>query len=202
MSKINAFLMLFMGAITSLIILAVVSFYLFAADMQYPWDWMWMHMSSMMGGDYQVPYQHPALPYLGFLFIGFVVLALVGVFGVLYVLISPEVKLTKESVRKSTENSTNPYSAVLKVLTPEERKIVEILMAHEGKFLQKYLRKEAGLTRLKTHRILSRLSKRGLVAMRKVGNTNEIVLADWLYKKQISHEDALSGEDFKSIESS
>lgn len=193
MSKINTFLVLFIVSMVSLIVLIVVSFYLFAANMQYPWDWMWMHMSSMMGGDYQVPYQHPALPYFGFLFIGFIVLALVGVFGILYVLVLPEAKLTKEPMRKSIENSTNPYSVVLKALTPEERKIIEILITHEGKFLQKYLRKEAGLTRLKTHRILSRLSKRGLVVLRKVGNTNEVVLADWLYTKRISDGDVPSG---------
>lgn len=192
MSKINAFLVLFIVSMVSLIVLIVVSFYLFAANMQYPWDWMWMHMSSMMGGDYQVPYQHPALPYFGFLFIGFIVLALVGVFGILYVLVLSEAKL-KEPMRKSIENSTDPYSAVLKVLTPEERKIIEILIAHEGKFVQKYLRKEAGLTRLKTHRILSRLSKRGLVVLRKVGNTNEVVLADWFYTKRISDVDTPSG---------
>ncbi|MEM2915243.1 MAG: hypothetical protein QXH91_07585, partial [Candidatus Bathyarchaeia archaeon] len=73
MRKLNAFLALFSVSMISLIILVAVSFYLFASNMQYPWDWMWTCMSSMMGGNYQVPYPHPVSPYLGFLFIGFIV---------------------------------------------------------------------------------------------------------------------------------
>jgi uncharacterized membrane protein len=48
--------------------------------------------------------------------------------------------------------------------------------------LQKYIRKEAGLSRLKTHRILARLAVRGIVTLNKFGNTNEVQLTDWLKK--------------------
>lgn len=140
-----------------------------------------MHMSSMMGGNYQVPVQNPISPYLGALFIGLIVLTVASVFGVIYFAVFPEQKLANQPEENYIQgNLATPYSAVLKALTPEERKIIEILMIHDGKYFQKYLRKEAGLTRLKTHRILSRLRERGLLTLKRFGNTNEVVLADWL----------------------
>jgi hypothetical protein len=192
MRKINAFLALFTISMISLIVLVVVSFYLFTASTQYPWNWMWMHMGGMMGGNYQVPAQNPVSPYVGVLFIGLIILTAVGAFGLIYFLAFPEEKLVNQLAENRIENFqgnlTTPYSAVLKALTPEERKIIEILRVHNGRYLQKYLRKEAGLTRLKTHRILSRLSERGLLTLIRVGNTNEVVLADWLTQQPKSME--------------
>ena len=57
-------------------------------------------------------------------------------------------------------------------------------MSHKGKYLQKYIRKEAGLSRLKTHRVVARLAERGLITLEKTGNTNEVRLAEWLKKTQ------------------
>jgi uncharacterized membrane protein len=70
----------------------------------------------------------------------------------------------------------------VKTMTDEERSVVQVLKVHEGKYLQKYIRKEAGLSRLKTHRILARLADRGIVTLKKTGNTNEVQLSDWLQK--------------------
>jgi uncharacterized membrane protein len=72
------------------------------------------------------------------------------------------------------------YDAIVKTLTDEERKVIQVLTAHDGKYLQKYIRKEAGLSRLKTHRIVARLAERGIVTLKKSGNTNEVLLANWL----------------------
>ncbi len=74
--------------------------------------------------------------------------------------------------------------SVLKTLKEDERKVLDVLMNHEGKYLQKYIRKEAGLSRLKTHRVIARLAERGIVTLKKTGNTNEIQIADWLKKKE------------------
>jgi uncharacterized membrane protein len=68
-------------------------------------------------------------------------------------------------------------------LKPDKKKVLEVLIANDGKYLQKYIRKEAGLSRLEVHRILSRLAERGMVSLKKSGNTNEVVLADWLKPK-------------------
>jgi len=65
-------------------------------------------------------------------------------------------------------------------LTNDERKVVEVLTSHDGKYLQKYIRNDAGLSRLQTHRIVARLAERGIVTLEKTGNTNMVVLANWL----------------------
>ena len=41
-------------------------------------------------------------------------------------------------------------------------------------------RDEAKLSRLKTHRILARFAERGIVTLKKIGNTNEVTIAEWL----------------------
>jgi uncharacterized membrane protein len=69
---------------------------------------------------------------------------------------------------------------LLKTMTPEEQKVLNVLIAHKGKYLQKYVVKEAGLSRLKTHRIVARFTQRGIVTVKEFGNTNEIQLSDWV----------------------
>ena len=64
-------------------------------------------------------------------------------------------------------------------MTPEEQKVYNVLVAHRGKYLQKYVVKESGLSRLKTHRIVARFAQRGIVTVNEFGNTNEILLSDW-----------------------
>ncbi len=74
----------------------------------------------------------------------------------------------------------NTCGVVLKTMTPEEQKVLNVLVAHQGKYLQKYVSKEAGLSRLKTHRIVARFAERGIVTVTEFGNTNEIVVSDWV----------------------
>jgi len=38
------------------------------------------------------------------------------------------------------------------------------------------------LSRLQTHRVVARLAERGIVTLEKTGNTNQVLLADWLNK--------------------
>ncbi len=57
---------------------------------------------------------------------------------------------------------------------------MNVLVAHKGKYLQKYVVKEAGLSRLKTHRVVARFAQRGIVTIKEFGNTNEIMLSDWV----------------------
>jgi hypothetical protein len=74
----------------------------------------------------------------------------------------------------------NNCSVLLKTMTPEEQKVMNVLVAHKGKYLQKYVGKEAGLSRLKTHRIVARFAQRGIVSVKEFGNTNEIIISDWV----------------------
>jgi uncharacterized membrane protein len=96
-----------------------------------------------------------------------------------YLALFPEIKqktLTKPEVLEKTK----PLSAVMRVLRDDERKIIELLVSSGGKMLQRDLGRQAGFSRVKTHRILYRLATRGIVTAEKHYNTYEITLADWL----------------------
>ena len=80
----------------------------------------------------------------------------------------------------SVSASTNSCEVLLKTMTPEEQKVLNVLISHQGKYLQKYVVKEAGLSRLKTHRVVARFAQRGIVTVNEFGNTNEILLSDWV----------------------
>ena len=76
--------------------------------------------------------------------------------------------------------TSNSCEVILKTMTPEEQKVLTVLIAHQGKYLQKYVGKEAGLSRLKTHRIVARFAERGIVTVKPLGNTNEVTISDWV----------------------
>ena len=95
--------------------------------------------------------------------------------GVVYFLVVPEMKDYVSGGGKET------ISVVLRTLKPDERKVVEVLDAHGGTYLQKFITKEAGLSRLKTHRVVAALSERGIVHVEERGNTNEVSLVDWFH---------------------
>ncbi len=100
---------------------------------------------------------------------------LASMVGVIYFLVLPEMK----DYVAGTGGGKEAVSVVLRTLKPEERKVVVVLDVHGGTYLQKYITKEAGLSRLKTHRIIAALSERGIVRAEKRGNTNEVSLVDW-----------------------
>jgi uncharacterized membrane protein len=158
---------------------------------------MW---GGMMGGHSatQAQTQNAAAPYFGVAFIVAVSLAIVGIVGLVYFALFPEIKIAhalsqpaKFSAAEPTvgvpasvkqpEASASPYEAVLKTLTVDERKVIEVLNTHKGEYLQKYIRSEAGLSRLQTHRVVARLAERGIVTLEKTGNTNTVMLANWLH---------------------
>jgi uncharacterized membrane protein len=93
--------------------------------------------------------------------------------GVIYFLVVPEMKNFASAGGKDTT------SVVLRTLKPDERKVVEVLDAHGGTYLQKYITPEAGLSRLKTHRVVAALSERGIVHVEPKGNTNEVSIVKW-----------------------
>jgi hypothetical protein len=76
--------------------------------------------------------------------------------------------------------ATKNCDVLLKTMTPEEQKVLNVLINHKGKYLQKYIVKESGLSRLKTHRIVARFAQRGIVIVEGFGNTNKIILSDWV----------------------
>ena len=116
----------------------------------------------------------------------FVGTLIIGVLGLVYSLVIPPIRVSSTLVRES--DAVTPAlalrgekaEAVVKTMRPEEEKVFSILVSHGGKFLQKHISREAGLSRLKTHRIVARFAQRGIVTVKPFGNTNEIVVAEWL----------------------
>lgn len=116
--------------------------------------------------------------------VALVVVALVGVVGFGYFLAYPEIRLGP--VPPSPPNVTPPggpeasWAVLMRTAKPEEKKVLEVLAAHDGSYLQKFVVKEAGLSRLKTHRVVSSLAERGVVSVERSGNTNQVTLAPWI----------------------
>jgi hypothetical protein len=123
----------------------------------------------------------------------------IGIIGFSFYMILPEIKnitRTCESAKNerasagqtktsgidthSSNNAPNSCEVILKTMTPEEQKVLTVLIAHQGKYLQKYVGKEAGLSRLKTHRIVARFAERGIVTAKPFGNTNEVTVSEWV----------------------
>ena len=105
-----------------------------------------------------------------------------------YALAFPELTEEKAKGKPSSvaavEKGESALDAVLRVLNEDERKVIETLVAEGGTMLQKDIRWKTGLSRVKTHRILFRLAKRGIVSAEKYYNTNRITLAEWLTKEK------------------
>ena len=53
---------------------------------------------------------------------------------------------TPDSVAPTSNAASNSCEVILKIMTPEEQKVLTVLIAHQGKYLQKYVGKEAGLS--------------------------------------------------------
>ncbi len=72
------------------------------------------------------------------------------------------------------------YKYLVETLMDDERKVVEVLEAHGGKYPRKYIRSEAGMSWLQTNRIISRLAERGVVTFEKNRNMDNVLLANQL----------------------
>ncbi len=68
----------------------------------------------------------------------------------------------------------------MRLLEPDEKRVVEALVAAGGSMLQKEISHELELSRVKTHRVLVRLIRRGVVTAEKYYNTNRIEISGWL----------------------
>jgi predicted transcriptional regulator len=206
MKRVNLFLILLVTAVASLIAATVIGFAIFSTPQdQYSWmGQMWGSNNSSWsghGGMGGMMSQTPTptttastmLPYYGVLFAVLIAVAVIGVVGVSYYLVYPQIRmgqaqpaitLTQPHSAGTVSTGVTAYESVSKTLTDDERKVINVLQMHQGKYLQKYIKAETGLSRLQTHRILARLADRGIVSLEKTGNTNQVVLADWLNQKQ------------------
>lgn len=187
------FLTILIASIAALIALTIVGFAVFSTT-QNSNSWMSQMFggsSGMMGqtGAMQASTASPLLPYFGVLFTVLVSVTVIGIIGIAYYLLYPQIRIgamqptQNMAVNQPATNEATPYESVAKTLTEEERKIITVLNTHDGKYLQKYIRNETGLSRLQTHRIIARLADRGIVSLEKTGNTNQVYLSSWLQQK-------------------
>jgi hypothetical protein len=166
------------SSIFLLVVLIVVGFLLTPTSTPQS-NWvgnMWSCMGDWMSGNY--PNSDPFLNLYGVLLIVAVIVAILGIGGFAYFFIFPELKTTTQT--PPTAQNSSPYESVVKTLNEDERKVLNVLKQHDGKYLQKYIRHEAKLSRLKTHRVIARFAERGIVTLKKMGNTNEVTLTEWL----------------------
>lgn len=68
----------------------------------------------------------------------------------------------------------------LRLLEADEKQVVDALVKAGGSLLQKEISWETKFSRVKTHRVLVRLIRRGVVTSEKYYNTNKITLSEWL----------------------
>jgi len=208
MRKLYIFLTIFIITLSVFLSLALVGWY-FAATSPTYYGSSWMSqmwgphvgsdgdyggMGGMMGNG-----SGATSSYLWIIPVALIVIVALSVIGVVFYLAFPQLRYIKRTCEKPNANSAtmetvksgaglvgnsvvepNTCGVVLKTMTTEEQKVLNVLMAHQGKYLQKYVSKEAGLSRLKTHRIVARFAQRGIVNVKEFGNTNEIVVSDWV----------------------
>ncbi len=199
MKRVYIFLILLVSSLAALIAVTAIGYTIFTSA-QNPYNWMsqmFGESSGMMGGGGMMggtgtTSSNPSMSYFGALFIVFVGITIVGIVGVGYYLLYPQIRIgtvspvaspavqIRSQPQISNSNGSSPYESVSKTLTEDERKIVNVLNSHNGKYLQKYIRNETGLSRLQTHRIIARLADRGILTLEKIGNTNQVFLAEWL----------------------
>ncbi len=197
MRRVNLFLAILIVSIAALITLTAIGFATLSSA-QNPYGWMSQMLGgtggtgSMMGQTQTTQATtNPLLSYFGVSFAVMIGLTIFGIVGLAYYLLYPQIRIgavqpqpTFKVLSTQAPSETSPYNAVSKTLTEEERKIINVLNAHNGKYLQKYIRNETGLSRLKTHRIIARLADRGIVSLEKTGNTNQVFLANWLKQEK------------------
>jgi hypothetical protein len=70
---------------------------------------------------------------------------------------------------------------ILKLLTPEERKIVKKIVESEGKVQQAEITYMEGYTKVRAHRIVESLGKKGILTKEKLGKINVIRMNKGLY---------------------
>jgi len=140
-------------------------------------------MGQMMGGSGGLALTMPWQVWVGLLVLAAVAVA--GLIGLGYFIAYPEIRTAPQATPPAAaaapkEGPPMSWAVLMRTSKPEEKRVLEVLAAHQGNYLQKFVVKEAGLSKLKTHRVVSRLAERGVVNVERSGNTNQVTLAPWV----------------------
>lgn len=93
---------------------------------------------------------------------------------------SAERRMEVDTTIDEETDRDQPIDIAIRLLEPDERRVVKALRDSGGTMLQKDISHELGFSRVKTHRVLVKLIRRGIVTAEKYYNTNKIELVDWL----------------------
>ena len=88
-------------------------------------------------------------------------------------------KLMKKSnsVSNKTPTEIDDKNIILKFLNTGERKVVETLIEKKGEILQSDISRMEGMTKLKTHRAVRDLERKGIIKRESHGKTHRIILS-------------------------
>jgi DNA-binding MarR family transcriptional regulator len=87
-------------------------------------------------------------------------------------------KLVKKNHSVSnTPRKREEKNIILKFLNMGERKVVETLLAKKGEILQSEISRMDGMTKLKTHRAVRDLERKGVIKRESHGKTHRIILS-------------------------
>ncbi|TET26339.1 MAG: hypothetical protein E3J73_04740 [Candidatus Bathyarchaeum sp.] len=100
---------------------------------------------------------------------------------VTYLIMFPEIVLEDEKFN-GEDGFPASFEGAMKVLREDEKEVCMAIWKEGGTALQKDVRWATGLSKVKTHRVVTRLASRGVITVRKEGNRNTLSLASWLYK--------------------
>ena len=90
----------------------------------------------------------------------------------------------KSIENKAVTTQEASIEIALRLLESDEKRVVKVLVDAKGSILQKEISWKTGFSRVKTHRILVRLIRRGVVTSEKYYNTNKITLSNWLFNHE------------------
>jgi predicted transcriptional regulator len=193
MRRVNLFLVSLLISVIALLVTIIIGFNVPYSNTGQFGNWMGGQMGGGMMGQTSIATSTLTAGYFWTLVATLSAWTVISIAGLAYYLAYPQINMGSVKAASFTPQQTNvtgtnssvsAFESIEKTLTEDERKVINKLNLHQGKYLQKYITKEAGLSKLKTHRIVTRLAERGIVTLEKTGNTNTVTLADWLKKKE------------------
>jgi len=118
-----------------------------------------------------------------FLFLGMIFLSYWFVSREIEKKIEKMIKVIERSIEIKTQNKkfvslNSDKDLILRFLSYGERKVIERLMEKKGVVLQAELSRVEGMNKLKAHRAVQELLKKGLIRKEKFGKTFKIYLND------------------------
>jgi hypothetical protein len=106
----------------------------------------------------------------------------VAVGAVVYYIMSDKTEKQQKKIIKTVKIAKTNTKIILKFLSHNERKVVENLLKNKGEMRQYELSYLPDLGKLRTHRILVNLERKGVITRERFGKVNKVVLNKELYE--------------------